>query len=173
MHPGAYDWLAGHIGDTAKLHILEIGSRDVNGSPRTLCDGATEYIGIDQRPGRGVDEVVDAAKYDGKGAFDLVISSEALEHAPNPQEIIACAHRALKTGGRLLITAAAPERAPHSCDGSPVVPDDEHYANIEPTDLQVWLADWSDVTVEHVRERGDVYASAVRASRRAKVKTDE
>lgn len=172
MHPGAYDWLAEHIGDTAKLRILEIGSRDVNGSPRPLCEGAAEYIGIDVREGRGVDQVVAAADYDGKGAFDLVISSEALEHTPDPQEIIACARRALKTGGRLLITAAAPDRAPHSCDGYPTVPDDEHYANIEPDELQAWLADWSDVTIEHHAERGDVYAQATRVSRRAK-KTDE
>lgn len=143
------------------LRVLEVGSLNVNGTPRGLCDGAACYVGIDRVAGRGVDLVCDAADYDGGEEYDLVISCEVLEHAPDPAAVVACARRALRQGGRLILTAAAPERAPHGCDGWAVQPG-EHYRGVAPGELSRLLGDWHELHVEHHPRRGDVYATAVR-----------
>ncbi len=178
MHPSAYNYTVRQliaIGISGK-RILEIGSLDVNSteqglSLRALCEGASAYIGIDEQIGLGVDVVCSARDYDGKAVFDIAISTEALEHAPDPTEIIACAWRALRLGGVLLLTAAGPERAPHNCDGtgwSGV----EHYANIEPAQLRAWLDGWDDVRVEHNVSLGDVYAYARKPQAQTKTSTE-
>jgi len=142
--------------------VLEIGAYDVNGSARVLLPQTTRVHGIDVRPGPGVDAVIDATQYDGLETFDVVLCTETLEHAPDPQGVIACAWRSLKPGGVLIVTAAGPERAPHSCDGLPFVPVGEHYGNIDPVELARWLSGWAFVTIEQNHAAGDVYARAVK-----------
>ncbi len=91
--------------------VLEIGSRDVtldlNGSPRPLFPDATEYIGIDQEAGHGVDKVMDARNiYDvfGVDAFDTVICCEMLEHDRSYSWTIEQINNVLKKAGYLIIT---------------------------------------------------------------------
>ena len=161
MHPSAFAYIKAHA--PAAARVLDIGSLDVNGTAQGLSLRAlfsdAGYHGIDEHDGPGVDAVVSAADYDGAGRFDLVVSTEAMEHAPHPEDIIACAWRSLSPGGMLLLTAAAPERQPHNCDGTGYS-GIEHYANIHPDQLRAWLADWEDVEVVHQPSLGDVYASA-------------
>lgn len=142
----------------AGKRFLEIGSLDVNGSARHLFEAAF-WWGIDIRPGRGVDEVVDAVDYDGKGQFDVVVTTETLEHCPEPATIIDCAWRALIPGGILVITAAAPPRDPHNCDGS-AWGGVEFYHNIDEAALQELLTNWVDVDIEYDPVHGDIYACA-------------
>ena len=61
--------------------ILEVGSYDVNGSVRPLFSRAGSYVGVDFRPGPGVDLTMNAhcLKFPDR-SFDLVISTEMLEH---------------------------------------------------------------------------------------------
>lgn len=165
MHKLAYRYIQSHAHDRAFAHILEIGSLDVNSSEQglnlyTLFPGA-QYTGIDVADGPGVDVVCSAADYDGKGTYDLVISTEAMEHTPRPEDIIECAWRALEDGGVLLITAAGPGRERHNCDGT-AYSGVEHYANITPDQLGAWLAGWQDVEVIHSPNAGDVYACATK-----------
>lgn len=141
------------------IKVLEIGSYNVNGSVRDLFRGA-DYTGLDIRDGRGVDIVADCADYDGKHAYDLVVSTEAMEHMTEPKTLIDCAERALKRGGVLILTCAAPERDPHGIDGGAVR--DETYQGIAPARLKRYLADWDEVAVEHHPRRGDLYATARR-----------
>lgn len=158
--------------DLTRAKVLEVGSYDVNGSVRPLLEdlGATTYIGLDLREGPGVDEVGDAATWSGgkrpesTPPFDLVVSTEALEHARKPEAIIANLATLLRPGGWLILTAAGPGRAPHSCDGEPVVPRGEHYANIDPDALGRWLeaGGWVEVLVHANPLAGDVYARARR-----------
>ena len=73
----------GHAAYFDGATVLEVGSYDVNGSPRRLVGGAARHwLGIDRLPGPGVDLVGDAA--DVMQAYDLsadvVVSTEALEH---------------------------------------------------------------------------------------------
>lgn len=161
MHKEAYQWIKEQAALIAwpGQHVLEIGSYNVNGSVRALFP-ETQYVGIDRRPGRDVDIVCDARDVDYEGSYDIVVSTEVLEHEVEPEAIIACAWRALRPGGVLLLTIASPERAPHGCDGGPV--GTEHYAGIAPRALHKMLHDWDGVVIEHYRERGDVYARATR-----------
>jgi SAM-dependent methyltransferase len=140
--------------------VLDIGSRDVNGSPRPLFDWAAAYVGLDVRSGKGVDVVMDARAFHGMGFFDIAISAETLEHEAEPEIILQCAWRALKPGGTLILTAASIGRLPHNCDGVEGSFPGEHYANIHPYRLRNLLADWKDVIITFNGAHGDVYATA-------------
>jgi SAM-dependent methyltransferase len=166
MHPEAFDYIrrmtAGR--DCSGQAILEIGSYNVNGSVRRIFRQAARYVGVDIRPGPGVDVVWDGATFPPElaGPFDVVVSTETFEHADDPQLVLDLAEQILRPGGLLLLTAASPERAPHSCDGYDTIPPGEHYAGIDPDTLTAWLAGWDAVAIEHHAARGDVYARAVK-----------
>lgn len=122
MHKSVMDWVeAITIRDDllTRAKILEIGSYNVNGSVREIfCKNASgetipmdNYTGIDVVPGPGVDLVIPA---DGPNArklpfvaaqFDLVLSTEALEHDAKFWETLAEIGRVMKLGARVLLTA--------------------------------------------------------------------
>lgn len=166
MHAEAWNFLHAVLTEdiTRGVRVLEIGSYNVNGTARMFCDHAAEYVGIDRRNGPGVDHVDAKDAYDGKAGFDIVISTETLEHASDPAAVIATAKRAIKPGGLLVITAAGPGRKPHSADGGPYEPESEPYQGIKKTDLESWLSDWERVNVQYARSHdhpnGDIYATA-------------
>ncbi len=89
--------------------VLEVGSYDVNGSVRPIVEalGPASYTGIDQTEGPGVDVVWSAdrivERY-GRGAFDVVISTEMLEHVGDWQLIVSELVGVLAWGGLLLLT---------------------------------------------------------------------
>lgn len=99
------DWVGTEVrrSGLAGKDTLEVGSLDVNGSVRSLFSG--KYIGIDMREGPGVDVVgaADALPF-GAGLFDVVVSTEMLEHDPSPWLSLAEMGRVLKTGGHLILT---------------------------------------------------------------------
>lgn len=110
--------------------VIELGSYDMNGSIRSLFDGC-EYVGVDVRPGPGVDVV--SQSHDvalREGGYAVVASTEMLEHDPKWRESI---HRMLELvapGGLVVITCAAPGRLPHGLDFS------DHYRNISVDDAR-------------------------------------
>ena len=85
--------------------VLEVGSQFVNGSVRSLIERfckPKEYIGVDIEPGRYVDIVLPAEKiveYFGVESFDVVISTELLEHVQNWRLVINNMKSVLKRGG--------------------------------------------------------------------------
>jgi SAM-dependent methyltransferase len=165
MHAQAHDFVARcAAGISTPVEVLEIGSCDVNGGVRSLFVTASRYHGIDVVEGVGVDEVADAADWRSPEAFDVVVSTEELEHAPRWADVVRNAWDALRRGGRLIFTCAAEPRAPHSAvDGWAVRPG-EHYANVDPGELvrlvqELGCDRW---TVEHHADRGDLYLSAWR-----------
>lgn len=161
MHKEAYEAIRTAIAgiDLIDLRVVEIGSYDVNGSPRPLFAGCAEYVGVDLRAGRGVDVVCDAVDYGGTD-FDIVITAEVLEHVKNPADIIAAAWCALKPGGLLVITAASAPRQPHDIDGYPLTDDREWYKNITVKAMEKLLADWEEAAIFHNPDPGDIYATA-------------
>src|SRR5262245_45993460 len=93
--------------------VLEVGSYDVNGSPREFFEDCN-YTGCDWRPGPGVDLVAFAHQLTFPDqSFDVVVSTECLEHDPHWRETIVAMRRMLKEDGLLIVTAAAFERKPH------------------------------------------------------------
>jgi 2-polyprenyl-3-methyl-5-hydroxy-6-metoxy-1,4-benzoquinol methylase len=43
-----------------------------------------------------------------RGPFDVVVAGEIIEHLPNPQALLAMAHRVLRPGGRLVVSTPNP-----------------------------------------------------------------
>ncbi|WGJ14342.1 methyltransferase domain-containing protein [Methylocapsa sp. D3K7] len=62
--------------------ILDIGSRDVNGTLRQVAPANSKYTGIDLEGGPGVDQVLtDPYSYPFvDGAFDCIVSTSCFEH---------------------------------------------------------------------------------------------
>jgi SAM-dependent methyltransferase len=95
--------------DVLGRRVLEVGALDVNGSVRgdVVALGPAEYVGIDIRPGPGVDVICDAgdlvARF-GENAFDVVISTELLEHAADWRRIVSNIKRVTKPGGLLIVS---------------------------------------------------------------------
>jgi hypothetical protein len=161
VHSQAYEFIASKAATLGRVgFVLEIGSRNVNGSVRGLFD-AGRYVGLDILPGVGVDIVADGADYVPDVPPDVVVCCEVLEHAPSAASIVAHAVSLVTPGGVVLLTAAGPERQPHSAiDGGPVRVG-EHYRNISVGDLESWLAE-CEHSVLHDPHAGDVYAMAVK-----------
>jgi SAM-dependent methyltransferase len=86
--------------------VLEVGALNVNGSLRAHIEALKPafYHGIDIQAGPGVDEVVDICDVAIPDQFDLVVSTEMLEHAPDWRAAVHHMKAALKPGGRLLLT---------------------------------------------------------------------
>lgn len=105
MHESVMEYVTSEVEarGLAALRTLEIGSFDFNGSVRPLFTG--EYIGIDRQPGKGVDEVMDAAALTFDDAsFDVVVSTSMLEHDPAFWKTLPEVARVLKPGGFLILT---------------------------------------------------------------------
>lgn len=105
MHDSVYRWVEQTVNGhgLAGLATLEIGSRDVNGSVRSLFTGC--YLGVDVYPGRGVDLVAEAEHLAGVPAgWQVVVSTEMLEHCQRPWRALNEIWRVLRPGGHLLVT---------------------------------------------------------------------
>lgn len=137
MHDAAYRWVERHATDKI-VKVLEIGSRDINGTVRELFPNAVRYVGVDIADGIGVNIVADAAELCLDEMFDVAVSTEVLEHAERWRDIVQRMAAHLVPGGHLILTAAGPGRAPHSATGGPV--GDEYYANVSVGDLLNVLA---------------------------------
>lgn len=90
-------------------HILEVGSGDVNGSVRPIVSarGPADYFGVDMAEGPGVDRVVDATKlvdvFD-EASYDVVISTEMMEHVVDWQTTLMNMFRMVAPGGVIVVT---------------------------------------------------------------------
>lgn len=94
-------------------HVLEVGSRDVNGSPRGILAGIPwlNYIGCDIEAGPGVDIIADALKLDevfAEGQSDIVLATELLEHVSDWRLALYQMAKQLVVGGLMIITTRSP-----------------------------------------------------------------
>lgn len=89
--------------------IIEVGSIDINGSLRPIYEywNPAQYVGIDIEYGPGVDIVCDAEdilERFGENSFDIVVSTELLEHVKNWRKVISNMKNICKPDGIILIT---------------------------------------------------------------------
>lgn len=66
-----------------EVTVVDIGSQDVNGSLKEVCQNSLKYIGVDSVSGKGVDIVLDDP-YKlpfAENSVDIVVSSSCFEHS--------------------------------------------------------------------------------------------
>lgn len=119
--------------------VLEVGSHNINGSPRKyfwFC----KYTGIDISAGKGVDLVCDITKeWPSLYPYDVVISTEMLEHCERWDIALSTMYHLLKPGGLMIMTCAGPDRPEHGTRRSnpECSPDTtDYYRNISITDFK-------------------------------------
>jgi SAM-dependent methyltransferase len=89
--------------------VIEVGSKDVNGSLRSYVESRdpAEYVGVDIEMGPGVDilcSAEDIIEKFGKETFDIVISTELIEHVKDWRKVISNFKNICIPGGIILIT---------------------------------------------------------------------
>lgn len=162
MHDAVADYCAKWWSrDTAEGDGLDIGGRDLNGTPRHIWPAVTWTV-LDLRPAPGVDIVADAADWTPNRRYDVVLCTEVLEHAERWRDIVATCADALAPHGTLIITCAGPGRAPHSGIEATAIQPGEYYRNIPHDELADQLA-ICGLTVLDARQTGfDTQAAARR-----------
>ena len=109
MTPYIQAWLASIAAKIPQnARVLEVGSRNVNGSPRIAFKTAREYIGVDVATGTDVDFVVPdgglVVRF-GESSFDVVVCCEVLEHSENPLRLAADLVALTKPRGFVIVTS--------------------------------------------------------------------
>jgi len=106
MHASVMAWLKEKVAqyELKDKSVLEVGSLNFNGSARDFFSGP--YIGMDRLTGKGVDVVADAHKipYEAE-SFDVVVSTEMLEHDEAFWLSMKEMGRVLRKNGLLMVTA--------------------------------------------------------------------
>lgn len=102
--------------------VLEVGSMNMNGSYRNMIMNfkPLSYLGIDIKKGLGVDKICRAGnmiKEYGKESFDVVISTETLEHIRNWKKAISNIKNVCKRRGMILITTCSRNFPRHDFPG--------------------------------------------------------
>ena len=121
--------------DVAGRTVLEVGSRDVNGTVRPLLAalGARAYVGVDVAAGPGVDRLCDVASLAAVFAgspFDVVVTTEMLEHVRDWRTAIANLKQVVAPGGLLVLTTRSYGFPYHEFPGD--------YWRYEPEDMR-WI----------------------------------
>lgn len=109
--------------------MVDIGSRDINGTVRHLFPNA-DYVGVDPVDGPAVDVVGDGTTWRPDEPVDVVVCCEVFEHTDAWPAICENAAAMLKSGGLFVVTCAGPGRGPHSAVDGRGIRDGEHYANV-------------------------------------------
>lgn len=167
MHEQAFDYVKKTVKKYGPFKsVLDIGGRNVNGSPKELFPNAS-YLTLDIVPGHEVDIVADAADWTPDQKFDCVITTETFEHTPRVEEIIQNIARMLKPGGRVIITCASSPRMPHSGIDGGRLHADEYYSNVEPESMYAYLEDARFFEIEvtkriYPNHGGDLYATGLK-----------
>jgi hypothetical protein len=171
MHVEAYEWLSS-INVPMNYRILEVGSRNINGSARSIfAPWAELYVGVDVVAGPGVDMVGDLFEVQNRlkltamygNQWDMIVCTETLEHTP-PIELLTGIFNLAHVGTRIIMTWASSERAPHGATGGALesgeyyrgVPADEFVAIV--STLAEVFGYTIEIEIQKHAGRGDVYA---------------
>lgn len=115
MHNSVLTWVALSVGefDVAGQRVLEVGSYNVNGTVRPLIErySPQRYLGVDASAGPNVDEVVECGQlvdHFGESSWNMVISTEMLEHVRDWKDCLENLIKVVAEDGLLVITTRSP-----------------------------------------------------------------
>lgn len=147
--------------------VLDVGSLDINGNNRYLFEDCA-YTGIDIYKGNNVDVVSLAHEYKNE-PFDVIISTEMLEHDRYWVLSLNNMYSLLKPNGLMLLTCAAPGRDEHgtlrtSPQDSPFTSGIDYWRNyynpLVEDDLKLVLGEFRDSETTTTKE--DLYFYGIR-----------
>lgn len=133
-----------------QVSVLDVGSCDINGNNREFFS-LTEYIGVDVHPGHNVDVVSPIHKWETEKTFDVVISTECLEHDMHYADSLSAMISHLKPGGLFVMTCATTGRPEHGTlrttkkDSMTTLLEDAEWANY-----------YKNLTEQDIREALDI-----------------
>lgn len=123
--------------------VVEIGSYNINGTARDVfVSVASTYVGVDHRPGPGVDVVSLAHDFTPVRPFDVALCCQVLEHDPYWPATLVHLCWLVRAGGIVAVTCAGPGYVPHELDTSPGFDPDEadhHYRNVSAAEVATML----------------------------------
>lgn len=134
--------------------VVEVGSYDVNGSLRRIAAPLlpAEYIGVDIEKGPGVDvvcRVEDIVARFGAESFDVVISTEMIEHVRDWRGALSNLKQLCKKGGFLLVTTRS--------YGFPYHAFPHDFWRFEPEDMRAIFSDFEVLGIESDTEQPGVF----------------
>ncbi len=115
MHKKITEFLKKHSDKCPKGSlILDIGSLNVNGNAAQVLPVT---VGVDMREGKGVDLVCngeDLLKHFDKNYFDVIVTTDTLEHVKYWREFLIGAWSVLKPDGIFIATIASKRKGRHA-----------------------------------------------------------
>lgn len=108
------DWCMHHLGPFDASRVLDVGSGDINGNNREYFGPRCSYTGCDVAPGPNVDVVSPCHELPyAPESFDVIISSECLEHDMHWERTLKKVCELLRPGGVFVMTCASTGRPEH------------------------------------------------------------
>ena len=109
------DWCMAQLGPfAAGCAVLDVGSGDINGNNRHYFGPDCTYTGCDVAPGPNVDVVSPCHELPYPPAsFDVIVSTECLEHDMHWQATLRKVCELLRPGGAFVMTCASTGRGEH------------------------------------------------------------
>lgn len=146
----------------AGSQMLDLGGADINGTVHDLFTSRPRVL--DMEIGPDVDIVADARQYESFMKFDVIMTTELLEHVNGWELVVACAFENLKRGGWFLGTAASDGRFPHGARGGARPEPGEHYGNVNSRALfeTLRMTGFVNISTVYNPRPGDVYWRAQR-----------
>lgn len=147
--------------DVTGKRIIEVGSHNVNGSARQSIEvlRPASYIGVDVNAGPGVDFVCDAAQLLDNfepASFDVVLSTEMVEHVRDWRVAFTNMKRLCAPGGVVTITTRSPGFGYHA------YPHD--FWRYEKSDMRLIFSDCAIEILESDENEYGVFVMARRTS---------
>lgn len=132
------------------VSVLDVGSCDINGNNRGFFT-LTDYTGVDVYPGPNVDVVSPIHEWEEEKLFDVVISTECLEHDMHYSKSLLAMVSRLKPGGLFVMTCATTGRAEHGT----LRTSKQDSMTTKLADVE-WGNYYKNLTEEHIREVLDI-----------------
>lgn len=161
MHPEARNGLIWAIQEsslvTSNKRVLDLGGQEINGNCHDLFTDCT----ITTLDLENADIIADVTTWEPVEKWDVVMSTELLEHVADWPAAISVVREALSDDGVFVMTCASTGRPRHGATGAGSPAEGEHYGNVSPDVLIAELArNFSEFAIKYQSNPGDVYAWA-------------